>query len=249
MPPDRTDATYHSLIDETPIAHRRRKTQPSRLSPLRCCVWSAGLLALVCGAGIAFFLYNVFKEGYRMAAAPHRVWHANETLLFQGPGIADNESTVVRSFFGSKDRGGVERFDLRVAIWAKMGAVGEEQDDSWTLLYAEDVLRDVEVTAKSLRTTRQVSLPWTLLQLQASFAMLPSSSAPVDPTLDFHTFRSSRNATNFSRDRSNPLAPLLPGPVDPKDLLKRFLGNAAVLQPLLRRSTIRKANGTNGHGA
>lgn len=79
-------------------------------------------------------------------------------------------------------------------------------------------------------------------QLQASFAMMPSSSTPVDPSLDFHTFRSSRNATNFSSDPSNPLAPLLPGPINPKDLLKRFLGNAAVVQPLLLRST----SGTSG---
>ncbi|BGO98749.1 Proteophosphoglycan 5 [Rhodotorula toruloides ATCC 204091] len=259
MPPDRMDPTYHPLIDETPLAHRRRKTQPSRLSPLRCCVWSAALLALVCGAGITLFFYNVFKEAYKVAAAPHRVQHANETLLFQGPGIADNESHIIRSFFGAKDKGGVETFDLKAAIWAKVGTEDEEeQDASWTLLYSEDVLKDVEVTAKSLKATQRVTLPRSLLsrlldssksQLQASFAMLPSSSTPVDPLLDFHTFRSSRNATYFSRDPLHPLAPLLPGPVDSKDLLKRFLGNAAVTQPLLRRSTVRKGKGTDGQSA
>ncbi|BGP31406.1 hypothetical protein JCM10296v2_003170 [Rhodotorula toruloides] len=255
MPSDRMDPAYHPLVEEMPLAHRRRKTQPSRLSPLRCCVWSAALVALVCGAGITLFFFNVFKEAYRVAAAPHRVWHANETLLFQGPGIADNESHVVRSFFGEKHQGGVERFDLKAAIWAKVDAEDEEeQDGSWTMLYTEDVLQGVEVTAKSPKATRRVNMPRSLLsrlvdspksQLQASFAMLPSSSTPVDPLLDFHTFRSSRNATNFSHDPLNPLAPLLPGPVDSKDLLKRFLGNAAVVQPLLRRSTIRKVRSTD----
>ncbi|BGO90928.1 hypothetical protein NBRC10512_002319 [Rhodotorula toruloides] len=256
MPPDRMNPTYHSLVDEAPVAHRRRKTQPSSLSPWRCCAWSAAVVALVCGAGIAFFFYKVFEEAYRMAAAPHRVHHANETLLFQGPGIADNESQVVRSFFGANDKGGVERFDLKAAIWAKVDAESEdEKDETWTLLYSEDVLKDVEITAKSLKTTQRVTLSQSLLsrlldssksRLQASFAMLPSSSTPVDPSLDFHTFRSSRNATNFGRDPLNPLAPLFPGPIDSKDLLKRFLGNSAVLQTLLRRSTVRKTNGTDG---
>lgn len=140
-------------------------------------------------------------------------------------------------------------------------------------------MKDVEVTAKSLKATQRVTLPQSLLcvlafcsipylpltaddlfassrlvnspksQLQASFAMLPSSSTPVDTSLDFHTFRSSRNATYSSGDPLNPLAPLLPSPVDSKDLLKRFLGNAAVMQPLLRRSTVRKGKGTDGQSA
>lgn len=140
MPPDRMDPAYHPLVDEAPAVHRRRKTKSSGLSPWRCCIWSAGLLALACGAGIAFFLYSVFKEMYRMGAAPHRAYHANETLLFQGPGIADNESQIVRSFFGARDKGGVERFDLKAAIWAKVGTEGGDEREFLSSQSAPNVL-------------------------------------------------------------------------------------------------------------
>lgn len=228
------DPTDHPLVDEAPVAHRRRKTQPSRLSPLRCCAWSAALVALVCGAGIAFFFYKVFEEAYRMAAAPHRVHHANETLVFQGPGIADNESQVVRSFFGAKDRGGVERFDLKAAIWAKVGAESEAEqgallsleldslsrslipptpivDETWTLLYSEDVLKDVEITAKSLRTTQRVTLSQSLLCVLAfcTIAYLPLTADGLSPALAFSTTRraDSKPPSPCSPRRQRPSTP------------------------------------------
>lgn len=69
--------------------------------------------------------------------------------------------------------------------------------------------------------------------LVATFVMVPAADR-IDPSLDHHTWRTSRNASFFGVNANLP--PLSPEMIEPpKDVFRRFLANAGAARSLILR--------------
>ena len=72
------------------------------------------------------------------------------------------------------------------------------------------------------------------VEVEATYAMVPSKGR-IDPTLDHHTWHTTRNASVFGVDR--PLPPFTSEMIDaPKEVFPRFIANSGTMGRMLLRS-------------
>ncbi|GAA6005947.1 hypothetical protein JCM10207_007284 [Rhodosporidiobolus poonsookiae] len=247
-------AGYQPLEGDADGALLRPPRRPKRstLTPWRFCVGFCGLLGVAIVLSIAYALVSFARSAFKDISKPHAAIHANASL--HTPTVAANESGIVRSFFGPKEQGGVERFDLKAAIWGRLGEFGEEEkphDEPWQVVYEDTVLRDVDIATKAISAIHPVTISSSLYSalaqngnstLVASFVMLPSLSR-LDSSLDHHTFHSSRNLSVFgSTSAYPPLNVKLDGV---EGVFNHFLAGGVTASPLVTR-WIQKTANTSG---
>ena len=89
-------------------------------------------------------------------------------------------------------------------------------------------------SADCARRNRSHELATALtVEVEATYAMIPSKDR-IDPTLDHHTWRTSRNASVFGVDR--PLPPFTSEMINPpKDVFPRFIANSGTMGRMLLR--------------
>ncbi|GAA5876250.1 hypothetical protein JCM8547_003747 [Rhodosporidiobolus lusitaniae] len=208
-------AGYTPLEGDADGALLRAPPRPKRstLTPLRFCIGFCGLLGVVVGGLIVYGIVRGTRALYKDISKPHHRIHANSSL--HAPTVAANESGIVRSFFGAKEVGGVDRFDLKAAIWGRVGEVEEGEvphDESWQVLFEDIVLRDIDIKTKAISTVHPVTVPLKQISalfrnpnstLTANFVMLPSMNR-LDRSIDYHTYRSSRNLTALGEKAAYP---------------------------------------------
>lgn len=185
--PDRINTPYLPLEGGT-VPRARRKAPSKWLTPGRSCLIFSGFFGLLCTAGVGFLVYKVAGEAWRALNIPHGHTHANAALVAPH-GVVPIETDVVRSFFGPQKDGGVDKFDLRAAIWARVlkpyvhwdgtfsvwtggNSVAScranslrliREDTPWALVHDSIVLKDVPIEAKALHTVEQVRFPKSLV--------------------------------------------------------------------------------------
>lgn len=115
---DRIEAAYHPFEGGSVPRIRKKHTTSSWLSPARFCLTVCFLLAGCIATGIVYACYNAAATFWQIESAPHLDKHANASLAAQPIPLRD--ANVVRSFFGPKDAGGVDMFDLKAALWVKV---------------------------------------------------------------------------------------------------------------------------------
>lgn len=114
---DRIEAAYHPFEGGSVPRVRKKQTTSSWLSPARFCLVVCFLLAGCIAAGVVYVCYTVAATFWQVESAPHLDKHANASLAAQPIPLRD--ANVVRSFFGPRDAGGIDEFDLRAALWVK----------------------------------------------------------------------------------------------------------------------------------
>lgn len=115
---DRIETAYHPFEGGSVPRVRKKQTTSSWLSPARFCLIVCFLLAGCIATGIAYVCYTAATTFWQIESAPHLDKHANASLAAQPIPLRD--ANVVRSFFGPKDAGGVDMFDLKAALWVKV---------------------------------------------------------------------------------------------------------------------------------
>lgn len=110
-------ATYHPFEGGS-VPRNRKKPAPARwLSPARFCIAVCVLVTAVIATSIAYAAWvaaSAFWQGY---SVPHLDKHAAPEAHHP---IPPRDGNVVRSFFGPKEAGGVDVFDLKAALWTRV---------------------------------------------------------------------------------------------------------------------------------
>ncbi|BGP47386.1 hypothetical protein JCM10450v2_003238 [Rhodotorula kratochvilovae] len=226
------------------LARRHRAAvaaRRSRMSPLRCCVGFCAILGLAALGTVTFIVVGLARDWSGIAASPHRAVHANPAVVAGTSDVRALEPTVVRSLFGRGDVGSIGAFNLKAAIWVRTSNRLKDPDAPWELVYEDVVLRDVKVDSKAVHASPRVHLSKDVLarlrtrltRLHATFVMLPSPSS-LDPAVDYHSWRTARNASSHSIH-----GPLPPVNIDDADLpvegaFRDFLSNSACTTPILK---------------
>lgn len=115
---DRIEAAYHPFEGGSVPRVRRQKSTSSWLTPARFCLALCFLLAGIVATVLLYIGYTVAATFWQIESAPHLDKHANASLVTQPIPLRD--ANVVRSFFGPKDAGGIDHFDLKAALWVKI---------------------------------------------------------------------------------------------------------------------------------
>lgn len=236
---DRIEAAYHPFEGGSVPRARKKQTTSSWLSPARFCLGVCFLLTGCIATGIVYVCYTAATTFWQIENAPHLDKHANASLAAQPIPLRD--ANVVRSFFGPKDAGGVDMFDLKAALWVKVLKPDVHWlETPWELVYDATVLENVPIDTKPVHAVQQVRLPKELVhelatsltaEVAATYAMVPSESR-IDPALDHHTWRTSRNASVFGVDK--PLPPFTREMINPpKDVFPRFVANSGTAGRML----------------
>ncbi|GAA5861140.1 hypothetical protein JCM3774_002203 [Rhodotorula dairenensis] len=233
-------ATYHPFEGGSVPRNRKKPASSPWLSPARFCLAVSVLIAGLVVTFVAYTVYVAASAVWQGYSVPHLDKHA--ALVAHQP-IPARDGNVVRSFFGPKEAGGVDRFDLKAALWARILKPDVHWFDTpWELMYEATVLENVRIDTKPLHAVQQVRIPQALLhdlasaltvEVTSTFAMLPAH-ARIDPTLDHHTWRTSRNASVFGIDKVLP--PFTSEMRDPpKNVFPRFVANSGTMQRMLLR--------------
>ncbi|GAA5893057.1 hypothetical protein JCM8208_004334 [Rhodotorula glutinis] len=240
--------------DERPLAPfeeehaslARRRAAPARArrsSPLRICVGLLALAGLALCAFIAYFTVQVLRQVHDQLAHPHKAHHVDPAVLVgDSAALHALEPDVVRSFYG-RDVGSVDSFNLKAAIWLRTTDKLKDPDAPWEKVYEDVVLRDVKIGARAVHARPRVRLSKEHLdrmrmphtRLQSTYVMLPSSSR-LESSIDYHTFRTSRNTSMHSIDGPLPPVNVDDSDVPQKGVFRDFLGNSACFSQLFDSS-------------
>ncbi|GAA5986859.1 hypothetical protein JCM10908_000925 [Rhodotorula pacifica] len=254
---DRIEAAYHPFEGGSVPRPRKKPQKSSWLSPGRFCLALCILITVAITGAFAYGIYQVADQTWRLLNSPHIDKHANASLVALQP-IPLQDGKVVRSFFGPKDAGGVDKFDLEAALWVRSEADPDydQSDTPWELLQQATVLENVPIDSKPVHAVQHVRLPKELVRelatspqadVTASYAMMPSRDR-IDPSLDHHTWRTSRNASVFGVNKGLP--PFTSEMRDPpKNVFRHFLANSGTMERLLLRPTDNPALLASSSGA
>ncbi|GAA5856529.1 hypothetical protein JCM9279_003007 [Rhodotorula babjevae] len=219
-------------FEEEHASLARRRAAPARAhrsSPLRICVGLCALGGLALFAFLAYLTFQVLRQVHEQLAHPHKAHHVDPTVLAgDSAQLRDLEPDVVRSFYG-RDVGSVDSFNLKAAIWLRTSEKLADPDAPWEKIYEDVVLRDVKIGSRAVHAAPRVRI--SKEHLHSTYVMLPSSSR-LDSSIDYHTFRSSRNTSMHSL-----VGPVPPVNVDDSDvpqtgIFRDFLGNSACFKQL-----------------
>ncbi|GAA5856390.1 hypothetical protein JCM8547_008722 [Rhodosporidiobolus lusitaniae] len=232
------------------VLHQPRRPKRSSISPLRFCIGFCGLLGVAIVGLIVYGIVSFARSTYKDISKPHLDIHANASL--HQPIVMRDEQHIVRSFFGRKVLGGVERFDLKASIWGRLGEFeegGKPHDEPWKVIYEDIVLRDIDISTKAISAIQPVTISREQMasitrtsnsSLIASFVMLPAQHQ-LDYSINHHAYRTIRNMSVFGEMAAYPPVKVeLDG--GSESVLSHFLAGGVTASGILNRWIHKTAN-------
>ncbi|GAA5945475.1 hypothetical protein JCM3775_003709 [Rhodotorula graminis] len=211
------------------LARRRRAAPARRSSPLRLCVALCALGGLALFAFVGYLTVQVVRTVHQQLAHPHKAHHVDPAVLVgDSAQLHALEPDVVRSFY-SRDLGSVDSFNLKAAIWLRTSDKLKDPDALWEKVYEAVILRDIKIGSRAVHAVPRVRI--TREHLHSTYVMLPSTSR-LDDSIDYHTFRTSRNTSMHSIDGVLPPVNVDDTDVPQKGVFRDFLANSACFSQL-----------------